>query len=204
MELIGIVLAAGDSSRMGSPKALLRYQGGSFAQVILDRMAEAGISRRILVLGRNHDAVIQDGCLGGVTGLMTVVNPDPDRGQLSSLQAAVLQLVEEGNELPSALVALVDHPTVETQTYRTLLHAWQSRGGAAVYLSRCRGKRGHPIVVGADALARVLDLPATAQMREAVHRPGVERIDVEVSDIGVNRDVDTPGDYEALLRPGRS
>ncbi|MBI4860373.1 MAG: NTP transferase domain-containing protein [Candidatus Riflebacteria bacterium] len=184
---------------MGSPKALLHYEGRPFLSVILDRMARVPVSRCLVVLGR-HAAEITAAI--DLRSAQVVVNPDPDRGQLSSLQEGVKALLEAGRPMPAALVALVDQPAVTGATYRALASAWQGGAGRGIYLARCGGKHAHPLILSADDLEAALELPATAQMRAVVKRPGAAVVDVEVEDRTVLDDVDTPDDYARLVAGG--
>lgn len=187
-----IVLAGGDSSRMGSPKALLDYGGQTFLKTILSRLAEAGITDRTVVLGK-HAAHVQKEM--DLTGVRVVVNPEPARGQLSSLQEAL-----RGQEPAGTLVCLVDHPSVSVETYRGLAARLAQEPGAIV-LTRYHGKHGHPIALGAPHVAFAVTLPPTSQMREVLKsRPDAIR-DHDVVDDGVRWDVDTPEDYQRLIGP---
>ena len=187
-----IVLAGGDSSRMGSPKALLDLGGRTFLETILGRLAEAGIADRTVVLGKHAAQVTRQLDLAGVR---VVVNPDPARGQLSSLQEAL-----RGAEPGGALVCLVDHPSVSVETYRALAARLAGEPDALV-LTRYHGKHGHPVALGAPHAAFALTLPATATMREVLKASPQSVRDLDVVDDGVRWDVDTPGDYQRLIGP---
>jgi molybdenum cofactor cytidylyltransferase len=199
-DAVGLVLAGGDSTRMGEPKALLTYDGQPFLGVVLARMAQAGLDRRVVVLGRHADRIRRSIDLEGI---QAVVNPRPECGQLSSLQEGARALLGPGGtgEAAAVVVALVDHPAVAASTYTALVSAWREAGQAedAVVVARQAGKRGHPVLIGRRALVRALELPATASMREALRLPGTVRHEVDVDDPGVHRDVDTPEDYARLV-----
>lgn len=190
-----IVLAAGHSSRMGSAKALLDYQGKPFLATILDRLAEAGIADRTVVLGKHADAIRARLDLGGVR---VAVNPDPDRGQLSSFQEGLRALAAGRDTLPPVLVCLVDHPSVGADTYRRLAARLAAEPDAIV-LTRLKGKHGHPVAIGSAHLKRALELEASQQMREVLKGDPSAIRDLDVDDDGVRWDVDTPQDYVRLV-----
>lgn len=173
---------------MGRPKALLPYGTGSFLTTILDR---------IRPLGLPYLAVVTSPELAGeLTGFQTIVNPEPEAGQLSSLQ---LGLRAAGEGCPWVLVALVDHPAVSATTYRALAAAAEA-GGAHLWVPRYDGRRGHPLVYGSPCYADIRAAPLDQGARWVVARHRSERREVPVEDPEILRDVDTPEAYEALLR----
>ena len=115
--LPGIILAAGDSKRMGSPKALLLTPDGrAFVTRIVETLHEAGIAELVVVTGRDHDALVK--VLGGARVTPTIVrNSDPARGQLSSLWVGMDAVVNADTE--GILVTLVDVPMVSSATVAT-------------------------------------------------------------------------------------
>jgi molybdenum cofactor cytidylyltransferase len=198
VEIVGIVLSAGESRRMGRPKALLDFAGSPFLAQIVSRMGEAGIRRRFVAVGQ-HGAVIRNALPDLEAEYVT--NPQPDRGQLSSLQEVVRVLTSRG-ELPAALVALVDHPAVATSTYRKLVEAFPAGDPRGVVRTCYRGKHGHPLLLGPARLAAALELVPTSQMREALAGFPESVHSVEVEDPGIRCDVDTPEDYARWIASG--
>lgn len=192
MNVRAIVLAGGDSSRMGSPKALLDLGGRTFLETILARLAEAGITDRTVVLGKHAPQVTQALDLSGVR---VVVNPEPARGQLSSLQEGLKGLTPTGT-----LVCLVDHPSVTVETYRGLADRLRQEPDAVV-LTRYHGKHGHPVALGERHAAFALTLEPTDTMRAVLKREPAAIRDLDVIDDGVRWDVDTPADYTRLVKP---
>ncbi len=186
-----VILAGGESSRMGRPKALLPLDGATFLQTICKRLRRAGVGD-ILVVAASAAGPIRDA--GVLRDERLVENPKPENGQLSSLQAGVAAL---GPAIPAAVCCLVDHPQVAVDTYVRLIQAWRLNRGSIV-LPRCNGKHGHPIVIDRRFFKELLQLPPEATMRAIVHRNDEETLDVDVDDPAINRDVDTPEDYEAL------
>ena len=113
--LPGIVLAAGDSIRMGSPKALLPSPDGRpFVARIVDTLREAGVAELVVVTGRDHDALVNLLSEGRRVPPLFARNVDPSRGQLSSLWAGMDAVVNSDTE--GILVTLVDVPMVAVST----------------------------------------------------------------------------------------
>ncbi len=196
--IAAVILAAGASRRMGSPKALLTWEGETF----LDRLARlSGAVCRPVVAVIGFDAgAIRPG-IQHPERLLLVENPQPERGQLSSLQTG-LTAVPAG--AGGVLFTPVDQPAVRAATIERLVTAFQSRPReVSIVVPRFEGRHGHPVCVGPDVVAELLALPpATGQAREVIHRiPGrVAYLDVE--DAGVVTDIDDPDAYRALLQQG--
>ncbi|MBI3892159.1 MAG: nucleotidyltransferase family protein [Candidatus Wallbacteria bacterium] len=188
----GVVLAGGDSSRMGRPKALLPLAGSTFLETICARLRDAGAGEIVIVAGSAAEAIRKALPLDKE---MLVVNPRPELGQLSSLQVGVRAL---GAGVPAAIVCLVDHPTVSGDTYGRLIQSWRLNRGSIILPVR-NGKHGHPIVLDRRFFAQLLAPAPAATMRAIVHANDEETLDVAVDDSGINADVDTPEDYERLL-----
>jgi molybdenum cofactor cytidylyltransferase len=189
-----IVLAAGASTRMGRPKALLQAGDRTFIRAILDTLREAGIGDAVVVIRAGDEAVIAEVTASGFG--RTVVNPRPAEGQLSSLIAGLDAI--DGPAVDAALVTLVDVPWITSSTVRLLLSR-AAESGAPVIRAVHQARHGHPVIFKRrlfDAL-RQAD-PATGA--KAVLRANTIE-DVEVPDPGVAEDIDTPEDY-ARGRPG--
>jgi len=187
-----IILAAGASSRMGSPKAMLAAGGRTFVRRILDTLRDAELPDAVVVVRPDADDVIHEISLAGFG--RAIVNTDPTRGQLSSLVAG-LDAIDEPR-VSAALVTLVDAPLVSAATVRALLSR-VPRSAAPIVRATYRGRHGHPVVFKRelfDALRRA-DLAIGAKAVLRAHAID----DVEVDDPGVAEDVDTPEDYRRVI-----
>lgn len=186
--IAGIILAAGASSRMGRPKALLDYQGETFLARLV-RLLSAACDSVIVVLGHHADSLRPH-----VSPRARIeINPDPGRGQLSSLQTAL-------RTLPAAATGFafvpVDCPAVTEETIERLARAFARRDPATLFvIPRNGGQRGHPVFAAAALIPEFLALPPTAEARQIVHRyvPRTEYVDVD--DAGIFADIDTPEAY---------
>lgn len=207
--IAGLVLAAGESSRMGRDKALLAYRGRTFLETIIRKLREAGIDRVAVVLGYHAQVIQQALGLGDVeaAGVEVVVNPDYRRGQTSSLQAGLTALekpasgvLAAGSDTPDAVVlCLVDHPAFDPATVRALLATFENTG-ALVVVPIHGGRRGHPVLIAQPLFAPLLALGPDEGANSAIRgwREQTER--VEVPDAGILVDVDDEAAYESLKR----
>ncbi len=196
----GVVLAAGASSRMGRPKALLPtgVPGETFLSRIVGTLEAAGLDDLVVVVGEGRPDLAR--AVAGLPGLVRpVLNPDPSRGQLSSLLAALAVVDRPG--VTGMLVTLVDVPLVTAATVEALLAAYR-RSRAPIVRPARAGRHGHPVIFDRavfDAL-RGTDLAVGA--KAVVQARLGEVLDVAVDDAGAFQDVDTPDDYARAF--GRS
>lgn len=186
-----VVLAAGRSSRMGRPKALLPFEGSTFLETILATLAAAGIEEPCVVLGGEREEIARAAPFPSVT---TVVNPDPDRGMLSSVRCGVDALPPDAEAF---LLWPVDHPAVRVETVRALADAYR-RGRGAIVRPRHEGVHGHPVLFASTLIPELLAADPSVGARAVVRAVPERVVEVEVSDRGVVTDVDTPDDYDAL------
>lgn len=192
--IAAVLLAAGASSRMGSPKALLEFQG----ETLLDRQIGLYAERcRPVVCVLGFDAGRVAAGLRRAEDAVLVLNPRPERGQLSSLQCGL-------RALPpcDALFFLpVDSPGVRPGTLEKLLAAWSEAAKAPAFvIPQCRGRHGHPVLMSGAQIPAMLALPEGAPARDLVHARKAETLYVEVDDARIRIDLDTPADFEALLK----
>lgn len=194
--IAGIILAAGASSRMGSPKALLDYRGETFVGRLV-RVLGGCCNPVIVVLGNHADLLRQD----VPATAQIVINPDPSRGQLSSLQTGLAALPAE---VDGFAFIPVDSPAVTEETVAKLARAFEDRSTATRFvIPRQSGRRGHPVFAARSVAAELLALPSTAEAREVVHAHVDQTEYVDVNDAGIFTDVDDPEAYRRLKESTR-
>ena len=196
--LAAIILAAGESSRMGRPKALLPdLEGRPFVVRLVRTFAAAGIADIIVVTGTQHAAIAQALTADAppVTPLIQI-NPNPSRGQLSSLVTGLDAAEQRGAE--GVLVTLVDIPLSSVETVRAVADAWR---GSRPPIARpaYEGRHGHPVLFDRSLFQELRDAPLDRGARAVVHAHGADIVTVEVNDAGCVSDIDTPEDYAALI-----
>ena len=191
-KLAGLILAAGESSRMGADKALLDYHGSTFLEGLVSLLLQH-VSPVVVVLG-HHAEKIQT-ALPARPGLEIAVNTNYKAGQLSSLQTGIRALpLDTGG----ALLTLVDHPAVEDSTIVAMIGRF-SGSDAPLVVPRYRGRRGHPVLLSHALLDAIAALPPTASAKQVIHAHLDAALQLDVDDPGVLRDIDTPGDLAPPL-----
>ena len=191
--ITAIILAAGKSSRMGQPKALLDYRGSSFVATILRACAERGIEDPVVVVGLDHRKVLQDNALKSVT---VVKNLRADSSPVESLCIGISGI---NRPVDGALVWPVDQPHVRPATISELLARFEA-SESAVTIPTFAGRRGHPLILPARLFGEVASAALHGGTLRDVVRAKHVFVEAEVSDPAVLQDIDTPSDYEALRR----
>ena len=194
------MLAAGKSSRMGRPKALLPVDGAGGGDTFLTRIvrtfAAASVEDIVVVVGHDADAIVASLSEFDLT-VRVVENPDYEQGQLSSLLAGLRVVDRPG--VVAALVTLVDVPLVGAATVRAVVERYRQTHAPVVRPVR-GDEHGHPVLVDRslfDAIRR----SDPSQGAKPVIRANVSTAgDVDVDDPGAFADFDTPEDYSKLPR----
>ena len=198
----GVILAAGDSSRMGTDKALLPWpplvagqppSKETFLSAAIGSLMSAA-DFVLIVAGKNEAALAP---IVYASGASLVTNPDPSRGQFSSLQVGLQEVLNRGRD--AAIITLVDRPPVNAATVQLLRCALESAPeGVWAVVPEFSGKHGHPYLAGRELMEAFLQAPPTASAREVEHRHRDHIQYVEVRDPFVALNINTPEDYAAL------
>jgi molybdenum cofactor cytidylyltransferase len=198
----GVILAAGDSSRMGRDKALLPWppatghapSGETFLSAAI-RSLSLATEFVLVVVGKNEPALAP---IIYARGASLVVNPEPNRGQFSSLQVGLHEVLNRGRD--AAMVTLVDRPPVSTTTMQTLREAFEAADqNIWAVVPEFSEKHGHPYLVGREMIEAFLRVPATSTARDIEHENQQHVQYLPVDDPLVALNINTPEDYAALL-----
>jgi molybdenum cofactor cytidylyltransferase len=187
--IAGLILAAGESSRMAQDKALLTYRGRTFLETIIQTLREADVSRVAVVLG-HHAEEIQRGVK--LEDVEVVVNPEYRRGQTSSLQAGLRAL--DSPDLEAVVLCLVDQPLISADTVLALVMTFR-RTGAPVVIPTFQDRRGHPVLIARALFSELLSLDPGEGANTVIRKYRDATQLVEVNDSGILLDVDDPETY---------
>jgi molybdenum cofactor cytidylyltransferase len=189
----GVILAAGESSRMGRDKALLPWHGGTFLSGAIDAL-KPHVDLVLVVVGKNKDALTYT---VDAAGAFLIENVHPERGQFSSLQTGLQEVLNRGRD--AAIIALVDRPPARVETVELLKEQFLSLAedqNKWAVVPEQKGVHGHPIVVGREMINAFLKAPASSNARDVEHSVAARIAYVPVADPYVAANVDTPEDYD--------
>ena len=219
--IAGLILAAGESSRMGRDKALLLYQGRTFLETIIATLREAGIDRIAVVLGHHAQEIRQ---AANLVEAKVVINAEYRRGQTSSLQAGLRALIEikprssiaaaapppgtagqggdgdiaaTAGEPEAVVLCLVDHPAATSTTARMLVESFRT-SRAPLAIPTHQGQRGHPVLLSRALFEELLGLGPEQGANLVVRKYRDQTSLVEVDDAGILLDVDDDAAFRRL------
>ncbi len=186
--LAAVILSAGESSRMGSPKALLDYQGRPFLEHLLEATRHPKIGLTRVVLGANAKTIREKLKLDPAA---VIINREWKKGQLSSIQAAIRTL--RSGETDGILLCLIDHPLISAALVGQLVHQFYE-SGKLIVIPTYNTKRGHPIILSSALYGELLEAPPEVGARAVVwnHRDDVLEMPTEEEGVVLNlNDPDT-------------
>jgi molybdenum cofactor cytidylyltransferase len=183
-----VIPAAGRSSRMGSPKALMDAGGSSFLSRILGTLRDGAAAPLLVVVADETGPIAEEARKHGGE---IVLNPDPSGGPISSLQEGLRAVPPEALAL---LFCPVDHPLFAPTTVQALIRDFL-RARPPLLVPVFRGRRGHPVLFGREIFPKLMEEGLPEGARTVVHRYLHDRLQVHVDDPGILIDIDTPEDY---------
>ncbi len=182
--------AAGASRRMGRPKLLLPFRGGPLVAAVVAALRSGGAGTIVLVTAPEDEELR---AWARQAGVEVAINPDPERGMLSSIQEGLAALPRD----QILLVSPADLPRLRPESVAGLLRRMIA-AGAPLAVPVYQGKRGHPLAIAPALIPEILTLDPTIGLKQLRDRYEDELLEVVVDDPGVVQDVDTPEDYERL------
>src|SRR4051812_26679242 len=198
----GVILAAGESTRMGRDKALLPWppqsslnnSGETFLSAAI-RLFAPYVDMVLVVVGKNQAELAP---IVYSQGASMVVNPDPARGQFSSLQTGLQEVLNRGRD--AAMITLVDRPPVKSGTVEHLADEFERALAQSAWavVPEYQKKHGHPIFAGREMIEAFLRAPDSSNARDIEHAHQNRIVYVPVDDPFVVSNVDTREQYTAL------
>jgi molybdenum cofactor cytidylyltransferase len=180
------VLSAGESRRMGAPKALIPYRGTTFAGHLLEVTKHPRIGVTRVVLGAGADEIRERLQLNAAS---VVLNPDWPLGQLSSIRAAIRSLPQNGTS--GLVLCPVDHPIVSAALVACLIETFDSTGKSIV-LPAYHGRRGHPVIFRAALYDELLAASPEVGARQVVWAHDADVVEVSTEEEGVILNLNDP------------
>lgn len=191
--LAAVILSGGTSSRMGSPKALLPYQGRPFLEHLLEVTKHPKIGVRRVVLGAHAEAIARAVRLSADE---IVINEEWEKGQLSSICAALRSLPVD---VEGMLLCLIDHPLISAGLIGELLTAFYT-SKALIVLPVYEGKRGHPVIFSAALFRQLENAPLNVGARAVVWAHAKEVHEMDTTEEGCILNLNDPETFERVTR----
>jgi molybdenum cofactor cytidylyltransferase len=195
--IVAVVLSAGESSRMGRPKALLPIDGQTFIERIVAALKQTRVGKIIVILGHNASELQPK-----ISHLPVeiLINTDYKLGQLSSLQLAVRHL-QLDHDCDGMLVHLVDHPYLTPALVQEMIRRFYETK-KRIIVPKFHGKRGHPVIFSRELFAELLSAPVDQGAKAVVNAHRADTLEIETEEAGIALDIDTPELYQQHVRRG--
>ena len=184
-----IILAAGQSKRMGKPKPLLRFNDQTFLEQIISVLKHSDVGRITVVLGAEADTIRKSVDL---TGTNIVINQDYQRGQLSSLTAGIKESPEDTEAI---LICLVDNPFITEEVVNKIVRTFKETNNPII-VPVFNKRRGHPTLFSRSLFNELLSAPEEKGARYVLYSNEEKILELEVSERGISIGIDTPDDYK--------
>ena len=189
-----IVLAAGESKRMGQNKLLLPWQGKTLLEHVLDTLLNSQVNEVILVLGHDADRLLKK---VPTQKIKVIINPDYKEGMSSSIRKGLMAMDEKAEGF---LVVLADQPGISKEILNRLIHGFQqARPEKNIVLPTYLGTRGHPVLFGTKYKKEALRLKGDVGGRQILADHPEDILEIQVDSAAVMSDIDTPEQYEEYL-----
>ena len=193
--IAAVVLSAGESSRMGRPKALLPIDGQTFIERIVAALKQTKVGKIIVILG--HNARELQSKISHLP-VEILINTDYKLGQLSSLQLAVRYL-QPDLDCDGVLVHLVDHPYLAPALVEEMIRRFYETK-KRIIVPKFHGKRGHPVIFSNALFDEILSAPMEEGAKAVVNAHRAETLEIETEEEGIAVDIDTPELYQQHVR----
>jgi len=180
---------------MGTPKALLNVAGATFLEWIIKRIRVATIDRAVVAVSNHDHKIISDIDLSKTGVVYNAAHRN--NGAIESIRAAIKSTAN--HLVDFMLIWPVDHPSVRQETVNSIVRATlQFR--PAITVPVFSGRRGHPVVFSKETFADLMSPEADLGARAVIHRVPDRVREVLVDDPGISANIDTPSDYQSLIK----
>ncbi len=187
-----ILLAAGESKRMGQPKLLLPFGNGTILEQTVDNLLNSRLNEVIVVVGHKAQEITERLANRPVK---IVLNPVYHEGMGSSI-AKGLSLVDDSYR--AVMIVLADQPLIDSETINILIEAFLSHGKGIV-VPVYRSRRGHPVIFATKYRKRLQALVGDVGGSQIIEEHETDTFEVTINSESINIDIDTINDYRSHI-----
>ncbi len=183
-----VILAGGDSKRMGEPKGLLNYRGKPFLIHQIERLLEIGLSEIIVVLGKDYKLYHEK--VPKPNGVEFTTNPSPERGQFSSIQCGMQKI--RSSVASGVYIFPIDVPCPDKEVWEKLSNSLDA-SDIAVTIPEFQGKKGHPVFISKKFMQHLISCKSDSRLDFEIYK----QIDlkkakiISVNDKNITRNLNT-------------
>jgi len=192
-EIWGIILAAGESKRMGKPKMLMSYRGKTIIESVIDKVAGSNVDKLMVVLGSSGNEIEK---IIISKPVKCCFNENYHQGMLSSVKCGLRSLP---GGFGAALIFLGDQPMVEISVINSVIDAWR-HSGKGIVIPVTGNKRGHPLLIESRYRVEIETLDLQESLRTFIQRFSDDVQEIEVNASSILKDIDTLEDYNNELQ----
>jgi molybdenum cofactor cytidylyltransferase len=201
MMISAMVLAAGESTRMGQTKLLLDLEGKAILQRVLDNLCRSQVDEVILVLGHEAERILQR---VDTHRVKVVVNKNYREGMITSIAQGLMNL---NDKVDAFFIVLADQPRVNPEVFNRLIAEFRRvTPQKDIVLPTFRGRRGHPVLFSAKYKKEAFCIKGDVGLRQILQEHPDDILAVEMDTDSILQDIDTPDDYQKQLKsrlPGK-
>ncbi len=201
MMISAIVLAAGESKRMGQSKQLLEWKGKIILEQVLENLGNSQVEEVILVLGHDAERILQT---VDTHKVKVVVNKNYREGMITSIQQGLMNLKDK---VEAFFIVLADQPGVRPEIFDLLIGEFRRVAPQKnIVLPTFRGRRGHPALFGEKYQKEAFRIKGDVGFRQILQEHPEDILAVEMDTDSILQDIDTPDDYRKQLNsnlPGK-
>ena len=192
--IYAIVLAAGESTRMGALKQVLPFGKSTVIETIIASLLKSSVDVVMVIVGHRASDVRE--ALKGI-GVEIFVNENYKKGMLSSIKCGVSALPKDAEAF---MISLCDQPGIRPENIDVLIDSYR-KSGKGIIIPVYKGKRGHPVIFDKRYIDEILCLKEEdGRLREVVWKNSEDILEVEVENIAVIEDMDYMGEYRKLVK----
>jgi molybdenum cofactor cytidylyltransferase len=201
MMISAIVLAAGESKRMGQTKQLLDLEGKPILQWVLDNLCRSQVDEVILVLGHEADRILQT---VDTHRVKVVINKNYREGMITSIEQGLMNL---NDKVEAFFIVLADQPGVSPEVFDRLITEFRRViPQKNIVLPTFRGRRGNPALFSTKYRKEASRIKGDVGLRQILQEHPEDILAVEMDTDAILQDIDTPDDYRKQLKsslPGK-